>query len=155
MEHLQQLMLADEQISLFEWCLFQILRHNLDRRMERDKPLVDLNVCADECRILLSALAQTGYSSVDQARAAFAAGAQELGLAKTIELDWNKTPDIAVLEQVLGELKNVRPLQKPRLLKAMALCIQHDGKVSSEEGELLRAVAAVLDCPVPPLSSSQ
>jgi Zn-dependent protease with chaperone function len=155
MNHLQQLMLADEQISMFEWCLFKILRYNLDRRAARNEPLVDLSACASECQVLLSALAQTGHSTVEKASAAFTASARELGLDTAFTLEWNKTPDIAVLEQVLGKLKNLRPLQKPRLLKAMVLCIQHDGTVSSEEGELLRAVAVVLDCPVPPLSSNQ
>jgi Zn-dependent protease with chaperone function len=153
--HLQQLMLADAEVSMFEWCLFKILRYNLDRRAARDEPLVDLDVCTSECQILLSALAQTGHSTLVEASAAFAASARELRLNVTLELEWNKSPDIAVLEQVLGKLKNLRPLQKPRLLKAMVLCIQHDGKVSSEEGELLRAVAVVLDCPVPPLSNNQ
>ena len=153
--HLQQLMLADEQISMFEWCLFKILSYNLDRRAARDEPLVDLKACASECQVLLSALAQTGHSTLAEASSAFAASARELSMDIALELEWNKSPDIAVLEQVLGKLKNLRPLQKPRLLKAMVLCIQHDGKVSSEEGELLRAVAVVLDCPVPPLSNSQ
>ncbi|MES2626204.1 MAG: M48 family metallopeptidase [Pseudomonadota bacterium] len=155
MKHLQQLMLVDEQISMFEWCLFKILRYNLDRRAPRDEPLVDLDTCKSECQVLLSAIAQVGHNNVDTAGAAFDAGAQELGFTKTLELEWNKAEDIAILEQALGKLKNLRPLQKPRLLKAMVLCIQHDGVVSSEEGELLRAVAAVLDCPVPPLGSGR
>jgi Zn-dependent protease with chaperone function len=152
--HLQQLMLADEQISLFEWCLFRILRYNLDRRATRDEAQVDLKACGSECQVLLSVLAQTGHGTTEEASAAFGASARSLELDVALAPDWNKVPDVAVLEQVLGKLKNVRPLQKPRLLKAMVLCIQHNGKVSSEEGELLRAVAAVLDCPVPPLSNN-
>ena len=135
--------------------MFKILSYNLDRRAVRDEPLVDLQSCVSECQVLLSALAQTGHTTAAEASAALAASARALGTDATLELEWNKSPDVAVLEQVLGKLRNLRPLQKPRLLKTMALCIQHDGKVSSEEGELLRAVAVVLDCPVPPLSVSQ
>jgi Zn-dependent protease with chaperone function len=153
-DHLQHLMLADRQLSLFEWCLIKILRYNLDRRAVRDGPAIELKDCARECRILLAALTQTGHGTQDEASAAFAAGMRELDFAN-LELEWNNPPDIAVLEQTLDKLKNLRPLQKPRLLKAMVQCIQHDGKVSSEEGELLRAVAAVLDCPVPPLGNSR
>ena len=153
--NLQKLMLADEQISMFEWCLFKILRYNLDRRATHNESMVNLNDCTSECQILLSALAQTGHTTMAEASAAFAASVRVLGIDSAFELEWNKSPDITVLEQVLSKLKNLRPLQKPRLLKAMVLCIQHDGKVSSEEGELLRAVAVVLDCPVPPLSNSQ
>jgi hypothetical protein len=32
-------------------------------------------------------------------------------------------------------------------------CIAADGTVTSEESELLRAIAAVLGCPVPPVAT--
>jgi hypothetical protein len=35
----------------------------------------------------------------------------------------------------------------------MARCIEHDGQISAEEAELMRAVADILDCPMPPLLS--
>jgi len=128
MDHLHHLMLADRQMSLFEWCLIKILRYNLDRRAVRDGPLLELKACARECGILLAALAETGHSTQGEASAAFAASMHELNF-ESAELEWNTPPDIVVLEQTLDKLKNLRPLQKPRLLKAMVQCIQHDGKV--------------------------
>ena len=38
-----------------------------------------------------------------------------------------------------------------RWLDACAGCIAADGRATVEEGELLRAVADSLDCPMPPL----
>jgi hypothetical protein len=43
------------------------------------------------------------------------------------------------------------PSVKKRVLDACAVCIAVDGTVTVEEGELLRAVADALDCPMPPL----
>jgi hypothetical protein len=45
------------------------------------------------------------------------------------------------------------PPLKGRILAARAACIGADGKVTLEEGELLRAIADSLDCPVPPLQA--
>jgi Zn-dependent protease with chaperone function len=59
--------------------------------------------------------------------------------------------DFTVLDKALEQLRHVKPLQKPRLLKEMLQCVRADGAVTVEEGELLRAIGAALDCPVPPL----
>ena len=55
------------------------------------------------------------------------------------------------LEAALRRLAQLRPLQKPQLLKAMVRCGEYDGRISVAEAELLRAVADILDCPMPPL----
>ncbi|HLD64798.1 MAG TPA: hypothetical protein VJA19_02025, partial [Pseudomonas sp.] len=51
----------------------------------------------------------------------------------------------------VNKLSQLKPLHKPRLLKALARCIEHDEHISVEEAELFRAVADSLDCPMPPL----
>ena len=43
----------------------------------------------------------------------------------------------------------MKPLQKPKLLKACAACIAADEKVTADEMELLRAFSSLLDCPMP------
>jgi tellurite resistance protein len=40
---------------------------------------------------------------------------------------------------------------KERLLRACAACALADGRVAAAEGEIVRAVAASLGCPMPPL----
>jgi tellurite resistance protein len=40
---------------------------------------------------------------------------------------------------------------KERLLRACAACALADGRVAAAEGEIVRAVAATLGCPMPPL----
>jgi uncharacterized tellurite resistance protein B-like protein len=45
-------------------------------------------------------------------------------------------------------------MQKPRLVKAMTQCALADGRLSLAEAELLRAVCATLDSPLPPFVES-
>lgn len=60
--------------------------------------------------------------------------------------------DFTALDSALAQLRELKPLQKPQLLKEMLQCVRADGAITVEEGELLRAMGAALDCPVPPFS---
>jgi len=60
-------------------------------------------------------------------------------------------PVLFCLNKALDELVLLKPLQKPALLKACAACIAADKEVTPIESELMRAIAATIDCPMPPL----
>jgi hypothetical protein len=59
------------------------------------------------------------------------------------------TLDIA--EAALGQLKQLAPLEKARLVKGLFAAVTADGTIRVIEAELMRLVGAVLDCPLPPL----
>ncbi|MDP6416889.1 MAG: hypothetical protein QGG54_17925, partial [Gammaproteobacteria bacterium] len=59
--------------------------------------------------------------------------------------------DYKALNNALDELASLKPLQKPALLKACAACITADKEVAAIEAELMRAIAATIDCPMPPI----
>ena len=104
----------------------------------------------DECGLLLSVFAYSEAKSPTDAKARFDHAAAILGLSKPIA-------DAAAismrgLDSTLGRLANLKVLEKPSLLKALVACIEYDGTVSAREFELVRAVAAILDCPLPPIS---
>jgi hypothetical protein len=54
----------------------------------------------------------------------------------------------------LDALQALKPLQKPAFLKACAALIMADGEAAVAELELFRALAAALDCPLPPLPAT-
>ena len=54
------------------------------------------------------------------------------------------------MNAALGNLRKLKPLVKPALLKACAATVLADGAVSADEGALLQGIAATLDCPLPP-----
>ena len=58
------------------------------------------------------------------------------------------------LTKITPALKGLRTVREPgriNIVQAAAEAVLADGKVTLEEAELLRAVAAGLDCPMPPI----
>jgi Zn-dependent protease with chaperone function/uncharacterized tellurite resistance protein B-like protein len=147
--HMAQLIRADAKVDLLEWTLLRIVERNLapSRRLSGHVKLLDVG---SEVQVLLSFLARAGSAGSAQAQAALTHAASELPFAPQTLLPAAQT-DLKALEAALKRLNQLQPLQKPRLLKAMARCIEHDGRIEVAEAELLRAVADLLDCPMPPL----
>ncbi len=152
---LGKLIMVDDEISLFEWCLYKILRYTLDERADRRLKSRPITSLTRECEVLLSVLATAGNENVTQAEAAFHAAEKYLGLTQDLTFHVHIGSNTGILEKAVDRLNSLKPLQKPMLLKAMAACINADGKVTPEENELLRAVGSLLDCPIPPLLDGQ
>lgn len=140
---------ADGTVTITEWSLFQIIIHNLETRTAPGK-LHSLEQLQEKACVLLSAVANVGEGSTDKARIAFSAGSDLLGFSDATFL----SPDdygMEDLQSALKALTHLKPLQKPKLLKAISLCVLADQHVSVAEAELFRAIADALDCPVPPM----
>ncbi|MHA6495100.1 M48 family metallopeptidase [Pseudomonas borbori] len=140
---------ADRKIDLLEWTLLRILQRNVEgpRPLNGKYHLLEL---ADESAVLLSALAHAGHADAGEADHAFAAARALLPFDRLPFVD-KGMPTMQALDGALNRLNLMWPLQKPRLLKALARCVEHDGHLTAAEAELIRAVADVLDCPMPPL----
>jgi DNA-binding transcriptional LysR family regulator len=59
------------------------------------------------------------------------------------------------LDRALERLGETDAGTRKRLLKACATCIAADREVTPAEGELLRAIADGIGCPMPPLLPGQ
>ena len=140
---------ADRKVDLQEWTLLRIVERSLDQPRQRQAKY-DLEQMAEAIGTLLGALARAGHSDPTQARAAFAHACQGLPPSMST-LDMPDTSGLRALSLAVSRLSLLWPLQKPQLLKAMARCIEHDGQVTVAEAELMRAVADILDCPLPPI----
>ncbi|WP_341936352.1 M48 family metallopeptidase [Marinimicrobium sp. C2-29] len=141
---------ADDKVNLREWILYRIALHNLGQTATGRQRL-KLQHCRDETRLLLSIAAMSGArASADAAHKAFEAGCQSL------EQQWELMPSsqisLAQMDRALDRLTQLRPLEKPLLLKALKLCFEEDERITPTEAELYRAVADALDCPTPPLA---
>ncbi len=150
--NLVALIKADHRIDLMEWVLHRLLVKQLKPHFEGLERLpvryARVSSVAAEAGVLVSALARVGGRSPDADRTAFAAGMETLGLEGTFDAE--DDPNFSRLNQALAELRTLRPLAKPRLLKACAAAVLADGQVSAREGALLKGIAATLDCPLPP-----
>jgi hypothetical protein len=151
-----ELVEADQQISLFEYTLQRIIRQNLDSRFASPKPrqVAYYSVAGVklQCEQLLSTLAYAGQHAAGDAERAFRAGAAQLGLpAGAVGLLPEAEAGMNELDEALERLVLLSPPQKRKVIAACVDCIGADGSITVEEAELLRAVAASLDCPMPPL----
>jgi Zn-dependent protease with chaperone function len=157
-EDTERLILSDLRIDPFEWLVRKILLTYLEPRfVQRRRPVTqyyNLAGVRKEASILLSGLAQVGHTEPDEIRRAFGAGAKRIGLGG-LELRIDAQVSLDDLDKALEKLRTVAPLHKRTLLQACAACISADKQVTTEEGELLRGIADVLDCPMPPLLPGQ
>jgi Zn-dependent protease with chaperone function/uncharacterized tellurite resistance protein B-like protein len=144
--NLVALIKADEQISLLEWCLYRTVSANCENRVARGH--LSLKQVSDAVATVLLMVCDDASTRT----AAFEAAAAHL--PQRIPTPDTPLPAIAQLDAALKQLEQLRPLEKPQFLKALAAAIQADGKVTHEEAELFRALADCLDCPVPLLRVS-
>ena len=154
--NLLALMRADNKISLSEWILQRVLLQHLDAAHGlRQRPRAKYSTLGDvkaEAEILLSLVAYAEHRGDDAAAArAFDAGGLVMGvdgLRKIAHQDMS----LHNVDTAVDKLGQVKPLVKPRLLKACAACIAADGHITVDGIELLRALASSLDCPMPPVT---
>lgn len=139
---------ADQKISLMEWAIYRIVLHNTQpvARVKRNHPI---NAFHRECQLLLSLLAYAGARTEAEANNAFVQASAALPFTKFTLLA-KANINLSDMDAALEQLNQIKPLQKPQLLKAMSLCVLHDGTVNITEAELFRALADSLDCPIPP-----
>ncbi len=151
-ETLDELVHADGRVSPFEFALQKLLIRELARSRSPSAPIVQIysfQAVADEIATVLSVLAHA--TSADPS-AAFAAGAEQLKLLQSRLSAPTTSADLVALDAALDKLATASAPIKQRLLHAAIHVVLADGVVAVEEYELLRAIAATLDLPLPPLS---
>ncbi len=148
------LMHADNKISLGEWIMQRLLLHRLDETHGlRKRPPARyglLGAVKAESELLLSLVAYAEHSDDGAAAQAFDAGRKAIG-AGALNIIARKDLSLERLNDAVDKLEQLKPLLKPRLLKACAACIGTDGQVSVDGIELLRTLASSLDSPMPPV----
>jgi Zn-dependent protease with chaperone function len=154
---LDDLVMADPKVSTFEFALQRILLRALAisrAPSARVAQIYSFQAVTDEISVVLSALAHASSDDEGQAAAAFAAGATQLKLVEgRIAFLPEAGCGLEKLDAALTKLAGASGPIKQRLLVAGAHVVSADGVLLTSEAELLRAVAASLDVPVPPLSA--
>lgn len=159
---------ADRRVDLFEFTLQRLLlRHLAPSFGAAPSTAVQYYSLArldGEVAVLLSALAWAGAghsanaanaanaaNTAEAARAFATAAARIPGPGDRLALLPADRCGLEALDAALTRLAAAAaPLRRP-LIEAATAAIAADGRVTVEEGELLRAVADALDCPLPPL----
>jgi Zn-dependent protease with chaperone function len=149
-----ELIKMDRVISLPEWVLHRLLVKELKPHFEgpvRLKPKHDeVKDLPQQGGTLLYTIARFGHDSEAARVKAFTAGTAALDLDGTVNFESADDLNFARLNEALKDLRLLKPLAKPKLIKACAATALSDGHVSGLEGALLQGFAAALDCPLPP-----
>ncbi|HVQ61502.1 MAG TPA: M48 family metalloprotease [Burkholderiales bacterium] len=144
----QELIAADGKVSLGEFVLRTLLRRYLGSQPRGAPPVRhrDVSSITREAGAILSLFAHAGGGGM----AAFDKGMTELGIRGGVLLSPSELR-FDVVEGALDELKLLAPLKKPAFIKACVAVVMADDRLTISEGELLRAVCAALDSPLPPI----
>lgn len=149
--NLIKLIHSDGRMDLWEWALYRVLMHALEGAPDHHRTLTSSAAAPrDAARFLIAAVAHAGNPEYLPALRAYEAGLRELQL-EAAPLPAAGDMTLPRLDKAIAVASRIKPLQKPRLLKAMAAAMAHNQVITAEELELLRAVADSLDCPMPPL----
>jgi Zn-dependent protease with chaperone function len=143
---------ADARIDVFEFCLAKLLETLLNDQLDASAPHGNLSLDAAENAIfvLFATLAQLGSQDERSARMAY-----EAGISSVLPMlrpayqpldDWAKR-----LGEALPQLEDLHPFAKKAVIEGLVKTIASDDLMTVEEAELLRAVCALMHCPLPPL----
>ena len=142
---------ADDRIDLFEYTLQKMVLWTLDAHFGLRKPTrtqyYGVGQLWPHLAVVLGTLARAGHSQDQQAEAAFEASMQCLDLSGS--LPPREACSLQTFDQSLVELSKVSIPIRQKILEACRICVTADQQVTTRERELVRAVAAVLECPTP------
>jgi len=149
---LLRLIRADKKTDVFEWCLYQLIRHYLAAAFEPDKTrrpkYKEAKQLSEAYQRVLSVLAHFGNDDEEAIQRAFNRGAMTASL-HTLQILPESECDLDAFYKAVNQLGNAYPLLKPRLLAGLKRCIAQDGKITFLEKEIVASIAAVMDSPIP------
>ena len=145
---------ADTRVTIGEFALRNVVDAQLGGNRKRIRTAHGR--CADfrkEIGQVLSLLAHAGHAAELEVRQAFERGALATGL-EGLALDARTSVSPATLNQALCALSGLDMQERETLLRAAAEAAAADGNVRLMEHELLRMLACMLECPMPPAISA-
>ena len=149
----EALVKADGRLDLFEYALQAMVLRALDLHFGLAAPsraqYYGLGRLLEPLAIVLSTLAYIGQRTPEEAQQAFDLGAARI--SRKMALCPKKQCTLGHLDAALAELRVAAPKLKRQMVEALWTCAAADGTVTRREGEFLRVIMAMLDCPMPPL----
>ncbi len=147
---------VDGQIDLYEFCFYRIMMSNLGRAIDpvgkRQATRSGRSELRPAAAQLIRILADYGNDNDAEREAAFAAGIARLGpWAQGETYQSNRDDTVAILDRSLDVLLGLNSKGQETLLRAVSATAAHDGVLSVAEAELIRAVCATLNYPLPPI----
>ena len=151
---INELVKADRHISMFEWVLYRLTKRTLDisTNAQRSPKAAKATIASQHVPAskLLSVLCHAGHDNPIDAEKAFEDARTQTGW-HWLSLLSREESTAMTLNGTIEPLAMLRPADKQMLINAAVCCALSDGEITVSEGELLRATAELLGCPMPPL----
>ena len=149
--NINELIVSDGKVDLFEWTLHRVLTQSLYSQFENIKPargrIKNLLRIKKDIAELLSILASHSDSSEERCRKSYESAARSINLDLAFKhIDYF---DFRQLNSLIETIRELSPGAKKQLIDASYLCIQSDKTVTLNERVLLQGICAALDCPLP------
>ncbi len=149
---LRELSETDNQYSLAEWCVINLLEKQLLASFGFIKQHKTLKQLEESVFWLLRELAWVSHSQADKAQRAYHCALAHLGFPEVklepANSNWHLSR--AALELLL----QLKPKDRRMFVKACRIAIESDGEITVAEGELYRVISCFLEVPEPPLTIS-
>ena len=154
-DRVEALVAADGKMDLFEYVVRAVILKYLDVHFGLSQPPAvryrALTPLVPAMGTVFSTLAYAGQESPADAQRALDQAAAAIG--QPLTLLPSERCSLDAFDAAMGELAQGTPQVKKRIIGAAAACVVADGKVTVQEGEMLRVISALLGCPMPPLAA--
>lgn len=146
----------DGEIDLYEYCFHRILMSNLGQAVDptgrRAAKRSNRRTLQSAAIDLLRILANYGHDNAKAREAAFRAGLNTLGpWAQDYDYAADRSAAVEVLDHSLDVLLGLNAKGQESLMHAISTTAASDGELAVTEAELIRAVCATLNYPLPPI----
>jgi len=147
---------VDGEIDLYEYCFYRILVSNLGQAIDPSRRQKHRRAAQQPVRRaavdLLRVIARHGHDNEDERKRAFDAGVGTFGKwGDKLTYAADDEYSVAVLDRSLEILLALNGEGKQMLLEAVTAVVMSDKTLNTAEAELIRAICASLDCPLPPI----
>ncbi|MEM1262568.1 MAG: M48 family metallopeptidase [Pseudomonadota bacterium] len=156
-----ELIQADGHVELFEYAVARVLQSKLrDSQVPRHAVVGSRRLRASAgarraARTVLSVFAYLGHETARDATDAYRRGLAELPISERERAEWSELSMpgdwVQRTDAALAVLNRLDGQDKQRLITALVKTAASDQGLRLAEVELLRATAAVLQCPLPPI----
>ena len=150
---------ANREVSVYRFAYFTLMRSQLEPGKAGKPGSKSIAALRDDVVLLLSLVAHAGHahesSGASESAKAFENAMREIELETPATLDAPERCDTHTVSRAMDHLRELAPLAKARVVRALFAAVTTDGSIRLAEAALMRMVGAVLDCPLPAVISER
>jgi uncharacterized tellurite resistance protein B-like protein len=145
----EQLVMADGKVTRFEWVAALLVDSALDRGGAAEHTSkTRLKQVQDAVQVMLTVVARAGQEDGDEALQVLQSACAWLKLESPSVLS---EVSLKQLNAAVHDLRTLKFAERGRFLQAVVGAVEHDGRTTVAEAEMVRAIAEMLAVPMPPV----